>query len=327
MKPGMRRRDFVGSAGSFAVRPALAAAEPSPPLVLWYRRPAAQWIEALPVGNGRLGAMVFGGIEQERLQLNEETVWEGFPRDVNNPAALKALPEVRRLLFEGRNEEATRLAGETMMAIPHRIKSYQTLGDLRLEAYYPMPVEEYRRELDLESGIAGVRYRAGNVLYTREIFASDPDNLLVMRIAADKPGRVTLRLTLTRPQEAVCRSDPNDPARLILRGRIDARDPKTGDPRGLRFEAQLAALAAGGKVSSKDGRLLVEGADALVLLLAAATDYRGNDPASICRKHLKAAAKPYEVLRGSPGGPPAAVRPRAPGTGRYAGGGGRAAHR
>src|SRR5262245_33541646 len=102
-------------------------------LKLWYGEPASQWEEALPVGNGRLGAMIFGGVTGERLQLNEESVWEGYPRDGGNPAALKALPEIRRLLFEGKNKEATTLAGKTMMGIPVRIRSYQPLGDLRLE--------------------------------------------------------------------------------------------------------------------------------------------------------------------------------------------------
>ncbi|MEK7407601.1 MAG: glycoside hydrolase N-terminal domain-containing protein [Acidobacteriota bacterium] len=136
----IRRRDFLGSAavGPAALASLATAAAPSPkPLVLWYRRPASQWIEALPLGNGRLGAMVFGGIEQERLQLNEDTVWDGFARDVSNPAALAALPEVRRLLFEGKNEEATRLAGQTMMAIPTRIKSYQPLAWISTEKYWP----------------------------------------------------------------------------------------------------------------------------------------------------------------------------------------------
>ena len=294
MKHGMRRREFVGAVATAAARPALAAQEQRPPLVLWYRRPAMQWIEALPVGNGRLGAMVFGGIEQERLQLNEETVWGGFRRDVNNPAARKALGEVRRLLFEGRNEEATKLAGQAMMGIPQRIKSYQTLGDLRLEAYYPMPVEDYRRELDLDTGIVTVRYRAGNLTYTREVFASAPDNVLVVWIIADKPGRVATRVTLTRPQDAVCLSDAGG---LVLRGRIDAQDQKTGGQKGMRFEAQLRVVASGGKVASRDGRLFVDSADSLMLVLAAATDYRGGDPERLCREHLRAAAKPYEALR------------------------------
>jgi alpha-L-fucosidase 2 len=296
----IRRRDFLGSAtlGPVALSSLAADEPPRKPLVLWYRRPAAQWVEALPVGNGRLGAMVFGGVEQERLQLNEDTVWDGFRRERNNPAALKALPEVRRLLFEGRNEEAAKLSGETMMGIPPRIKSYQTLGDLRLETYYPMPVEDYRRELDLDTGVVTVRYRAGGVTHTREVFASAPDNVLVVRLGADKPGRITARFTLTRPQEAQCLSDPLEPGRLILRGRIGARDEKTGEPKGLRFETHLAASAAGGKVSSADGRLVVEGADSLLLLLAAATDYRGGDPETLCRQHLRAASKPYEALRG-----------------------------
>ena len=110
-----------------------AAGSNAEALTLWYSKPAAQWVEALPIGNGRLGAMVFGGVDKERIQMNEDTIWDGYPRDPANPAALKALPEVRRLLFEGKNDEATRLAGKTMMGIPQGVKSYQPLGDLVLE--------------------------------------------------------------------------------------------------------------------------------------------------------------------------------------------------
>ena len=114
-------------------------------LILWYRQPAKEWNEALPVGNGRLGAMVFGDVERERIQLNEETLWDGNSRDTNNPEALEALPEVQRLLFEDKNAEATEIAGKKMMGIPERIKSYQSLGDLFLEFPDVTEISEYRR--------------------------------------------------------------------------------------------------------------------------------------------------------------------------------------
>ena len=141
-------------------------------LVLWYRQPAREWTEALPVGNGRLGAMVFGSVERERIQLNEETLWEGEPGDTNNPEAFDALPVVQRLLFEGKNAEAAELAGQKMMGVPCRVKSYQSLGDIILESPDTVDISDYRRELDLDTGIARTTYRSGGACFTREVFAS-----------------------------------------------------------------------------------------------------------------------------------------------------------
>ena len=120
----------------------------APELKLWYRQPAAQWVEALPVGNGRLGAMVFGGTNSERIQLNENTLWEGYPRETTNPKSGEALPEVRRLLFADKVKEATDLAEKTMLGNPIGVRSYQTLGDLRFEMQHSATVTNYRRELD-----------------------------------------------------------------------------------------------------------------------------------------------------------------------------------
>src|SRR5580658_10219808 len=140
------------------------------PLVLWYRQPAAKWVEALPLGNGRLGAMVFGGVPQERLQLNEDTLYAGGPYDPANPGALAALPEVRRLVFAGQYAEAQSLAGKTMMAKPLRQMPYETLGDLFLTFPATQSVTHYRRDLDLDTAIAHVSYVADGVAYHREIF-------------------------------------------------------------------------------------------------------------------------------------------------------------
>ena len=274
------------------------APPPEGPLTLWYRQPARVWDEALPVGNGRLGAMVFGGVALERLQLNEDTLWDGYKRDTTNPAALQALPEVRRLLFEGKNKEATDLAGRSMMGIPKRIKSYQSLGDLFLEAPALADVEDYRRDLDLDAGVASVRFRAEGTLHTREVFSSAPDNVIVVRWAADRPGRVGGRLRISRKQDAAALVDPAEPGRLILRGRINCKDDRTGEDRGMRFEAQVLVLPEGGRLSAADNQVVLEGADAVVLLIAAATDFRGDDPEKLCRGTLSAASKkPFRVLR------------------------------
>jgi alpha-L-fucosidase 2 len=276
----------------------LAATASADELKLWYRQPASQWVEALPVGNGRLGAMVFGGVKGERLQLNEDTLWEGYPRDGSNPAALKALPEIRRLLFEGNNNEAATLAGKTMMGIPFRIKSYQPLGDLRLDVLETNAVANYRRELNLDTGIASVRYEEGDATHTREVFASAPDNVIVCRVACDKPGRINLDVTMTRERDAECLNDPAHADRLRLPGRLTVQYTNDSPRPGLRFEGQVLAIPTGGKVSGAGGRLSVRGADAVVLLIAGATDYRGGDPDKLCGEVLdKAAAKPFAALR------------------------------
>ena len=262
------------------------APPPEEPLTLWYRRPAAKWEpEALPVGNGRLAAMVFGGITHERIQFNEESLWDGFQRDTTNPEALAVLPEVRRLLFEGKNAEATRLA-DKMMGVPTRIKSYQTFGDLILETPAPAAVSEYRRELNLDTGVAGVGYSVEGVRFTREVFASVPDQVLVVRCQADRPGKINFTARLQRSQDA--NTEIAGPDRLVLRGQLG--------PRGLRFEGQLQAVVTGGRVSPAETGLRIENADEAVLLLAAATSYRspadtGANPAERCAKALSGAAR------------------------------------
>ncbi len=293
-KLALRMSGFAGDDARFSGE----APPPEGRLTLWYRRPAKMWDEALPIGNGRLGVMVFGGATSERLQLNEETLWDGYKRDTTNPAALQALPEVRRLLFDGKNNEATALAGRAMMGIPHRIKSYQSLGDLFIESPGINAVEDYRRDLDLDAGIAAVRFRADGALHSREIFSSAPYNVIVARWAAGRPGRQSARFRITRKQDARSIVDPADPKRLILRGRIACKDDKTGEERGMRFEAHVLVLPEGGKISSSDNQISVEGADAIVFFIAAATDFRGGDPEKQCRESLaEALKKPYGVLR------------------------------
>lgn len=153
----------------------LAATPGAAPSVLWYRQPSVKWDDALPLGNGRLGGMVFGGVQRERIQLNEGTIWNGKKRDRINPEAAKALPEVRRLLFEGKPLEATKLADEKLMGVPNRQPPYQPLGDLILTFPDHENAADYRRELDLATGIAKVTYRIGSAHFTREVFITAPD--------------------------------------------------------------------------------------------------------------------------------------------------------
>jgi alpha-L-fucosidase 2 len=267
-------------------------------MTLWYSSPASTWLEALPIGNGRLGAMVFGKPDDERVQLNENTLWDGFPRDTTNPDALKNLTEVRRLLFAGRNAEATKLA-EGLMGRPLRIKPYQTLGDVSLRTdHVQWDVKDYRRELDLAHAVTRVRYTINGVTFTRELFASAPDKVIVMRITADKPGQITTRVHMDRSQDSTTITEGRD--RLVMRGRIDRRETVTSENRGMRFAAHLLALPTGGTVSAIDDGLTIAKADALTLLVSAATDFYKQDaaPDVACRAALKAAAsKTYDALR------------------------------
>ncbi len=257
--------------------------------VLWYRQPATSWVEALPLGNGRLGAMVFGGITDERIQLNEDTLWDGYPLDPNNPKALEALPEVRRLLFAGENEAAVELAKKTMMGQPSSIRSYQALGELLIETPSAR-VSNYRRTLDLTTATATVTYEEKGVRFSRELFSTAADDLLVVRFTASKPGAINLRLTLSRAQDATCAAHPERKDSLVLTGRINRKD-RTGAERGLSFVAEARAIAKGGTVTNEGGILTVTGADEVLLLVDGATDFRGKNPLASVDSRLAAAGE------------------------------------
>ena len=162
---------------------------------LWYRAPATKWTEALPVGNGRLGAMVFGGLEREQLQLNEDTLWAGGPYDPANTNAPAALPEVRQLIFDGKYTEAERLTSSKMMANPLAQLPYETVGSLFLDFAPTNTVENYRRDLNLDTAVASVSYKSGGVAFLREMFSSPADQVIVVRLTADKPGQITFTAT------------------------------------------------------------------------------------------------------------------------------------
>lgn len=262
-------------------------------LVLWYNKPAEQWTDALPVGNGRLGAMVFGGVEREHIQLNEDTLWEGEPRDTNNPKALEALPKVQQLLFEDKNDEATKLAGETMLGVPHRVKSYQSLGDLFLEFPHDGDVTAYRRELDLDTGIAKTTYRYGDVNFSREVFATAVDNLIVVRIECDPSDQITFDVTMTREQDATVETISDNTLRL---------SGQCSDG-GMRFSAYLQVQNENGNVRSESDKISVSDANSITLFLAGATSYinqmdASGNPHELCENYLKEIdAKSYETIR------------------------------
>lgn len=274
-----------------------AEGQGSDALKLWYRRPATRWVEALPLGNGRIGAMAWGGIDHERLQLNEDTLYAGGPYDANNPEALAALPEVGRLIFDGRYAQAQALANAKLMAHPIKQMPYQPLADLVLDFRDISDISDYRRELDLDTAITRTQFRTWKTAHTREAFVSPVDQCIVMRMAADRPGAIDLRVSLDSDQQAEVIVDDGA---LLLRGRNPARHGIEGR---LRFALRVDVVARGGSVSIRDGRIGIEGADEVVLLATAATSYRryddvGGDPEAITLRQLKAAGeRGFEALR------------------------------
>ena len=258
--------------------------------ILWYRKPATVWEEALPIGNGCLGAMIFGGVADERLQLNENSLWDGYALDPSNPDALQALPEVRRLLFDGKNKEAVDLAQKTMMGKPRGVRPYQSLGELWLETPSLNEVTDYRRTLDLSTATASVTYTQEGVSFKREIFASAPANVIVARFTASQPGKINLRMTLKRQQDANCQAHPTQPETILLQGQINRKDDQ-GVQRGLRFAAEVKAVASKGKVTNTDGILSVTDADSVTLFIDGATSYRNGDPVVLCDERMEKVSK------------------------------------
>jgi len=284
-----------------------ARAKPSDhPLTLWYVKPAKAWTEALAVGNGRLGAMVFGGSADERIQFNEDTLWTGGPHEYQHPGAAEHLPVLRRLLFEGKQREAHSLGMKHFMSVPLRQMAYQPFGDLLLHFDGHEKPTEYRRELDLDSAVASVSYRIGGVTFRREVLSSFPDQAIVVRVTAGKGGSVSFTAKLTSPQ-------PDQPAavavgadQLALRGRIKPGGHPAGRrevPNAVRYEARLLVEADGGTVKVGEEGAVVTGADAATLKLVAATNYKSfrdvsADPKARCERALRAVAgKGYDEIR------------------------------
>jgi alpha-L-fucosidase 2 len=274
-----------------------------PELKLWYLQPAGKWTEALPVGNGRLGAMVFGDPLREHIQVNEESLWAGSPVNSNNPEALKNLEQIRQLIFDGKRKEATDLAAKSMLGIPPRIRSHQTLGDIFID-YEGKDTADYLRALDLNTGICTNHFLLDGVRHTQEVFASAMDNLIVIRLKASGKGSLRARINLRREKDATITAEGNE---LVMNGQImDEDDPRTG-PGGahMKFAARLKVLNKGGTVTAHQDELHIENGDEALLLFTAATDYnlaqlnfdRTIDPSVLCRDILKnVESKNYKEL-------------------------------
>ncbi len=249
---------------ALALAPSIFAANTNAPR-LWYATPADKWNDALPIGNGRMGAMVFGGIKSERIQFNEDTLWKGHPHDYVRAGARDQLPQIRKLLADGKVKEAENLARQTFLSDPVRQKAYQPFGDLRFSFNGQDHATNYIRELDLSSAIARVSYDCDGVTYQREIFASYPDHVIVLRLSASKPGQLSFSLKMDSPHtNSQTTALANDT--LALSGQVE--------PEGLRFESQVRVLNTGGKVVSNAGAISVAQADAVTLILTAATSFK-----------------------------------------------------
>ncbi|WP_159885669.1 glycoside hydrolase family 95 protein [Paenibacillus puerhi] len=261
-------------------------------LTLWYRQPAAEWNEALPIGNGRLGAMVFGQVEKERIQLNEDSVWYGGPRDRNNPDALPNLPRIRELILAGRLREAQELASLALPGLPECQRHYLPLGDLQL--FFPGTGQEaagYRRVLDLNRGTATVCYELDGVRYFREMFASYPDQVMVIRIRADKPGSISLQARFNRNRwKYLERTDKWGQDGLVMRGNC-------GGAGGGEFVAVMKSVQEGGSVRTIGEHLVIEQADQVTLVIAGATTLRFDDPEKAGKEiALAASGRAYPEL-------------------------------
>ncbi len=280
--------------------------------LLWYRQPAAKWEQALPLGNGRLGAMLYGTVATERLQLNEESLWAGAPTDVYPEGFSQNIKQVQQLVLAGKIAEARQLGLERLTQNPTSFRSYEPLADLWIEMGHAADVEDYHRELDLQTGIARVSYSAGGVQLRREVFISAADNVLVVRLSADKPGALRARVRTTRKKDMRVTAAKD---RLLLCGQIvDVEAPQGYDDnpggsgpggRHMRFAGQLVVRASGGVIRSEQDALVIEDADRAVLLFTAATDFslakmdfdRTLDPPRNAAEILdKAARKSWEEL-------------------------------
>jgi alpha-L-fucosidase 2 len=269
---------FIATAQPLNIPRSIESKSFDPSTLLWYESPAQKWEDALPVGNGRLGAMVFGRNKEERIQLNEETYWTGGPYSTVVKAGHKVLPEIQKKVFEEKYLEAHNLFGRHLMGYPVEQMKYQSLANLHLFFKNQDSITDYRRWLDLETGIAGVEYRSNGITYKREVLASAPDQVIMIRLSADKPGQISITANLRGERNQAhsnyatdyFRMDPYGTDGLILTG-------KSADYLGvegkLRYEARIKAVPEGGTIKTSGVDLVIEDANAVTLYFAAATNF------------------------------------------------------
>jgi alpha-L-fucosidase 2 len=267
------------------------ASAPNEALSLWYRQPATRWEEALPVGNGRIGAMIFGHVTSERLQLNEDTLWGGGPYDPVNPEARAALPQVRQLIFDGKYSDAGKLINAKVISHPSGQMPYETAGDLMLTFPDSASVENYRRDLNLDTAVTTVEYSEGGTRFTRQVFASPADQVIVVHLTADKKGSISFAAGFKTPQKVNIETESGNT--LVMRGTNAA---VSGIKGALKFQVRARVLAEGGTISTNFDAVAVTNADSVTILIAAATSYKNyqdvsGDPEAVVKGQIAAAAK------------------------------------
>lgn len=261
---------------------------------LWYAQPAEVWMESLPIGNGRLGAMTYGGIEEEKLALNESTMWSGqYNENQNIPFGREKMNQLRKLFFEGKLSEGNRIAGDNLHGNQTSFGTHLPIGDLKMQFIYPEgKVTGYRRSLSLDEAVSSVSFNSGGVNYKREYFATNPDNVLVLRLTADKQKFITMNMGLDLMRQADLSVEDNQ---LVFTGKVDF--PLHG-PGGVCFEGRIAVLADNGEVKMEQSEVGIKEADAVTLIVDVRTDYKSPDYKTLCADGVKkAAAKSYDELK------------------------------
>ena len=261
---------------------------------LWYAQPAKVWMESLPIGNGRLGAMTYGGIEEEKLALNESTMWSGqYNENQNKPFGREKMNQLRKLFFEGKLSEGNRIAGDNLHGNQTSFGTHLPIGDLKMQFIYPEgKVTGYRRSLSLDEAISSVSFNSGGVNYKREYFATNPDNVLVLRLTTDKQKSITMNMGLDLMRQADLSVENNQ---LVFTGKVDF--PLHG-PGGVCFEGRIAVLADNGEVKMEQSGVSIKEADAVTLIVDVRTDYKSPDYKTLCADGVeKAAAKSYDELK------------------------------
>ena len=261
---------------------------------LWYAQPAKVWMESLPIGNGRLGAMTYGGIEEEKLALNESTMWSGqYNENQNKPFGREKMNQLRKLFFEGKLSEGNRIAGDNLHGNQTSFGTHLPIGDLKMQFIYPEgKVTGYRRSLSLDEAISSVSFNSGGVNYKREYFATNSDNVLVLRLTADKQKSITMNMGLDLMRQADLSVENNQ---LVFTGKVDF--PLHG-PGGVCFEGRIAVLADNGELKMEQSGVGIKEADAVTLIVDVRTDYKSPDYKTLCADGVeKAAAKSYDELK------------------------------
>jgi len=278
---------------------------------IWFNQPAANWNEAIPIGNGTLGGMVYGGIESDTIKINEETLWSGGPRDLQNYKAIKYLPKIRQLLLDKKNRKAEKLINSKMLGEYN--ESYMPMGDLVINSHINGTVENYKRQLDLAHGLVTVNYTINNIDYKKEIFASFPDKTIVVKLSAGKAGQLNFSTSLTSLLNHQVEVKGHQ---VILSGNapkhtypdyLGKKPAVYEDGHGMRFQMNVLVRNKGGEVKSESDKITVSNADEVELIFTAATSFNGfdNNPVTdgkdykaICKRQIAALKKlDYEELK------------------------------